>query len=103
MRQVPRGPCDNVTHNCNQGTHNIIYHMIKKNSRYYCHCYKGGLFDEPEYPIFEGAKCIQYLQEYVPFHIPQIEYVLRNTLRKLESIPEKGSILDIGSGPATVL
>ncbi len=76
--------------------------MLEKNLRYYCHYYKGGLFDKPEYPIFEGAECIQYLQEYLPFHIPQIEYVLRNTLQKLKSIPKKGSILDIGSGPATV-
>jgi len=76
--------------------------MMEENSRYYCDYYKGGLFDEPEYTIFEGAKCIQYLQEYVPFHIPQIEYVLCNTLQKLKCIPKKRSILDIGSGPATV-
>lgn len=65
--------------------------------------YKGGLFkDCEEYPIFEGLKCFQYLQEYVPLHLPQIEYVLKDVMLKYDFDDMALNIMDIGTGPATV-
>jgi len=76
--------------------------MMKRNSRYYKNCYVGGLFkNRTEYPIFQGKECVQYLQEYALFHLPQIEYPLQKTLRVTRK-PNKGKILDMGSGPGTV-
>ncbi|MFU8766123.1 MAG: hypothetical protein ACNA7I_00350, partial [Candidatus Methanoperedens sp.] len=53
-----------------------------------------------KYPIFEGDKCIQYLQEYVPLHLPQIQCGLKDILQS-EILPnlENVNIIDIGSGP----
>ncbi|MCP4105654.1 MAG: DUF1566 domain-containing protein [Desulfobacteraceae bacterium] len=90
-------PCDNIRH-CNENVHNIIYNMLQGR----CDKYRGRKLFGGEYSIFEGDDCIQYLQEYVPFHLPQIEYALRDTLRNYPFTHNHVSILDIGSGPATV-
>ncbi|MCP4349732.1 MAG: hypothetical protein GY795_29985 [Desulfobacterales bacterium] len=95
--------CDNhYGLNCNLNVHNILHNMLQGN---YSPNYRGGLSFGPSYPIFEGEQCFQYLQEYVPFHLPQIVYALDNTLNNLYNklpIPPHISVLDIGSGPATV-
>jgi len=56
-----------------------------------------------KYPNFEGDYCIRYLHQYLPFHIPQIEHVLKSILQS-DIFFDKSTIniLDIGSGPATV-
>ena len=65
--------------------------------------YIGGLFDSPQYRILEGQDCIQYLQEYVPFHLPQIQFVLEKVLWESEDFFNYTiNILDLCSGPATV-
>ena len=56
-----------------------------------------------KYPVLEGDECIQYLHEYVPFHLPQIQCGLKTVLKSgifdhLKNI----NIIDVGSGPATV-
>ncbi len=68
----------------------------------YFKVYKGDLFKGKGYPIPEGKKCFQYLQEYVPFHLPQIEYVLKDVMAKYCFDDMALNIMDIGSGPATV-
>ena len=105
MLENLRSPCENIaTHICNEQVHNIIYNIIERYSQFYSPFYIGGLFDVVDYPIFEGKECIQYLQEFVPFHLPQIETVLSNMLNYFSlNFPNSTiSVLDIGSGPATV-
>lgn len=100
-----RDSCEN---NCGANCHNILYEIIKKYPNYYCPVYTGGLFAEynngGEYPVFNGKHCIQYLQEYVPFHIPQIKFALENTIINDPDVFPKQDIyiLDVCSGPATV-
>jgi hypothetical protein len=56
-----------------------------------------------KYPYFEGDDCIRYLHQYLPFHLPQIEHVLKSVLQSDIFIDKSTiNILDIGSGPATV-
>jgi len=64
--------------------------------------YRGGLNFGSPYPIFEGDQCFQYLQEYVPLHLPQINRGLENCLEYYKNKSLTISVLDIGSGPATV-
>ncbi|MCX9026166.1 MAG: hypothetical protein OIN85_08750 [Candidatus Methanoperedens sp.] len=61
-----------------------------------------GLYQK-KYPVFENDDCIAYLHQYVPFHLPQIEHVLKSILQS-DIFFDKPTIniLDIGSGPATV-
>lgn len=100
-------PCENIQCKyCNQNVHEIICQMLQSN---YAASYIGELFDKTSlvYPVFQGDSCCQYLQEYVPFHLPQIEYVLDYVLNKFPRYLNMGneafySVLDIGSGPATV-
>lgn len=68
----------------------------------YFKVYEGNLFKGKGYPILEGKECFQYLQEYVPFHLPQIEYVLKDVMLKHEFDDMTPNIIDLGSGPATV-
>jgi len=98
-------PCQNCEANCcNTNIHNIIYNMLKENPQHCCKGYVGGLFSG-EYKVFTQKECIQYLQEYVPLHIPQIEYVLSYVLPKIcqrNLFANPISVLDIASGPATI-
>lgn len=86
---------------CNENVHKIIEKMAQRRDK---KNYIGGLFgDSTKYPILEGNECIQYLQEHLPFHLPQIEYVLSDVMRKFRDFfNDTVYILDIGSGPATV-
>lgn len=86
---------------CNENIHNIIEKMGQgRFSDYYI---GGDFFDCCEYRIFEGQECIQYLQEYVPLHLPQIEYVLNRVIdASREFFTDTINIIDLGSGPATV-
>ncbi len=85
---------------CNENVHNTIEQMGQ--GRFSDH-YIGHLFDGCEYRIFEGLDCIQYLQEYVPLHLPQIEYVLDRVIdASNEFFTDTINIIDLGSGPATV-
>lgn len=61
-----------------------------------------GLYQK-KYPVFDKDDCIAYLHQYSPFHLPQIEYVLKSILQSDIFIDKSTiNILDIGSGPATV-
>jgi ribosomal protein RSM22 (predicted rRNA methylase) len=70
--------------------------------------YRGDLFRNSfSYPIFEGEQCLQYIREYVPFHLPQIVHSLQRLFENLEFVKYINgknylNILDLGSGPATV-
>ncbi|VVB50540.1 Uncharacterised protein [uncultured archaeon] len=61
-----------------------------------------GLYQK-KYPVFDKYDCIEYLHQYTPFHLPQIEHVLKSILQS-DIFFDKSTIniLDIGSGPATV-
>lgn len=90
---------------CNDNVHNIILKMLLEYPKFISDTFIGGLFDGP-YKIFENNQCIQYIQEYVPFHLPQIENGLRPALQHIyENLSCQGDkpirILDMGSGPAT--
>ncbi|MEA2033697.1 MAG: hypothetical protein U9N41_08970 [Euryarchaeota archaeon] len=86
---------------CNENVHNIIEKMGQ--GRFSDHYIGDDFFDGSEYRIFEGQDCIQYLQEYVPLHLPQIEYVLNRVIdASREFFTDTISIMDLGSGPATV-
>ena len=93
--------CKNIINDyCNGNVHNIIEKMGQKRFK---EGFRGGLFIDEKYPVFEGDECIQYLQEYVPFHLPQIEYVLRNIICEYRYFANHTiNIMDVGSGPATV-
>lgn len=93
--------CKNIINGfCNENVHNIIENMGQGR---FCDHYIGYLFDGSEYRVFEGQECIQYLQEYVPLHLPQIEYVLNRVIdASREFFTDTISIMDLGSGPATV-
>jgi len=93
-------PYKNVSNGfCNKNVHNIIKWMGQSKFK---HRYIGRLFNE-EYPPFEtNEQCVQYLQEYVPRHILQIEQVLKVVINEFRGFPNPINILDIGSGPATV-
>ena len=86
---------------CDENAHNIIEKMVQGRNR---ESYIGGLFDDPiNYPILEGNECIQYLQEHLPFHLPQIEHVLSVIMRESgDLLNDPVNIMDLGSGPATV-
>lgn len=79
--------------------------MLEKYPDYINNNYIGGLFDGP-YPVFENNQCVQYIQEYLPFHLPRIETALRKVLlyfgKELLYQNRPIRILDLGSGPATV-
>lgn len=98
--------CDNVRDKfCNENVHNIIYEMMRTYPRYISERFIGGLFEGP-YRIFEDNECIQYIQEFVPFHLPQIqngiEPVLVDIYTNLSCRNDKPlRILDLGSGPGT--
>ena len=47
-------------------------------------------------------KDVLNLQEYVPLHLPQIEYALKDVLEKYNFAKDTINIIDLGSGPATV-
>lgn len=98
--------CLNIKNNiCSKEIHRLIKSTGCDVSDTY---YRGDLFKNSiSYPIFEEEQCLQYIREYVPYHLPQIVY----SLLKLFDNPEfikyiKGkrylNILDLGSGPATV-
>ncbi|VUT24854.1 MAG: hypothetical protein MOIL_00707 [Candidatus Methanolliviera sp. GoM_oil] len=99
--------CENIKNGyCNENVCNIIEKMGQgklgkgKFEKYIDH-----LFDKPKYPVFEGDDCIQYLQEYVPLHLPQIEYALndvKDVLEKYNFTKDTINIIDLGGGPATV-
>jgi len=93
--------CENAKSNyCNENVHNIVEKMMQGQFK---EDYIGGLFNDPEYPTFEKLEeCIQYLQEYVPLHLPQIEKVLETILPCFINPARPIKILDYGSGPATV-
>jgi hypothetical protein len=66
--------------------------------------YIGGLFHSGGYPVFSNDQCAQYVQEYLPFHLPQIEEGLRtayNAVGTTFPIDRPVRVLDIGSGPAS--
>jgi hypothetical protein len=94
--------CRNIIERfCNENVHNIIEKMGQ--GRFSDHYIGGHLFDCCEYRIFEGQVCIQYLQEYVPLHLPQIEHVLSAVMRESSDLLNNPvNIMDLGSGPATV-
>jgi hypothetical protein len=79
---------------CNENVHNIIEKMGQ--GRFSDH-YIGYLFyrgyDSPEYRIFEGQDCIQYLQEYVPYHLPQIEHVLSAVMRESSDLSDGFNVM----------
>ncbi|MEA2075363.1 MAG: hypothetical protein U9O85_06475 [Euryarchaeota archaeon] len=94
--------CKNITNGfCNENVHNIIEKMGQGRFR---ENFVGGLFSSrPAYSIFEGDECIQYLQEYVPFHLPPIKIVLDNVIWESKDFFNYAiNILDVCSGPATV-
>lgn len=65
--------------------------------------YIGGLYGSSQYRILEGQDCIQYLQEQLPFHLPQIKIVLLNVIREITDLfTDTINIIDVGCGPATV-
>ena len=67
--------------------------------------YRGGLFPSGKYPSFEEGRGVQYVSEYLPLHLPQLEHGLEMAYRSLqENLPVDRAIrlLDIGSGPASV-
>lgn len=94
--------CKNVLNKfCDENVHNIIKQMGQGR---FCDKYeKCSLFASTEYPLFKGQECIQYLQEYVPFHLPQIEPVLSAVMRESSDLLNNPvNIMDLCSGPATV-
>ena len=92
-------PCDNVTTCCNENVHNII---VKMGEGKFKNKYIGDLF-KGNYPGFdEDYECVQYIQEYVPRHLIQIECVLEVIINEFRDFSNPINVLDIGSGPATV-
>lgn len=92
--------CNNESNNlCTNNVHNIISAMIGDKVM---PNYIGGLFNREDYPIFEGQECVQYIQEYVPFHLPQIQFILGKILDEYFINYENVRILDLGAGPGTV-
>lgn len=81
------------------------YFIKEENDKKYIYFkyFKGGLFKGNEYPILNEDQCIQYIHEYVPFHLPQINQVIGDILQKnIFDENQTIRIIDIGSGPATV-
>mgnify|MGYP001566131260 CR=1 FL=1 len=63
------------------------------------------LFPPGAYPTFENGRGAQYLHEYVPLHMPQVEVGIAQAYRSLRSSFSASGpvrVLDVGSGPATV-
>ena len=67
------------TNFCTDNVHNIISAMLDNQEKQY---FIGHLFDG-DYLILENEKCVQYIQEYVPLHLPQIIYVLKELITKI--------------------
>jgi len=96
--------CPNPKHgHCSKNVHNILMDMGQDELK---SDFVGDLFprDSGHYPEFDTkAKCIQYLQEYVPLHLAQITYVLKKIINgayfnKYNNV----NVLDLAGGPATV-
>ena len=93
-------PCNNINTNfCTNNVHNIINAMIAGREQ---QGFIGGLFNDTEYHIFENQKCVQYLQEYIPLHLPIIRNELVKTINKYFIGFGEINILDFCAGPATV-
>jgi len=92
-------PCENLNECCNKNVHKIIGKMGQGKLK---NGYIGDLF-RGKYPVFDDVdKCVQYLQEYVPLHLLQIQYVLEKVIIEFRDFSKTINVLDIGSGPATV-
>lgn len=58
-------------------------------------------FDIMNYDNFDNAeRCMRYMRQYMPLHIPPLEEAIKIALDNIQSIPLK--ILDVGSGPGTL-
>ena len=96
-------PCPNlVTGICTQRVHEAMGRMLAGQDK---GPYRGGLFPSGKYPSFEEGRGAQYVSEYLPLHLPQLEYGLEMAYRSLQGTLSAGRairLLDIGSGPASV-
>jgi hypothetical protein len=87
---------------CTNRIHSAVTRMIGGRGK---PAYVGGLFSAAGYPGFTGTQCVQYVQEYLPFHLPQIEHGLFNAYKAIGATfpaDRPVRVLDIGSGPASV-
>ena len=96
-------PCQNrATGICTHRVHDAMEDMLAGQDNPH---YRGGLFPSGKYPSFEEGRGVQYVSEYLPLHLPQLEHGLEMAYRSLqETLPVDRAIrlLDIGSGPASV-
>ncbi len=69
-------------------------------------CAPGRLFAPGAYPLFENGRGARYVREYLPLHLPQLEYGLEQAFPTVcdahQSPGRPIRVLDVGSGPASV-
>lgn len=91
-----------ISGKCSQRVHDAMAAMLGESSA--C-IYLGHLFNR-SYPSFESlATCRQYIREYLPFHLTQIENGLLAAYKEIKPYLPEGRpvrVLDVGAGPASV-
>ena len=97
-------PCANLANGrCTQRIHDAMQGMLAGRQSTFGH---GRLFPAGAYPEFENGQGTQYVREYLPLHLPQLEHGIARAFQSLQAaLPVTTRpirILDIGSGPASV-
>ena len=102
-KAAPARVCDNIEcGNCHGLIHRALEAMHGDEESQACGTVSK-MFPPREYPVFENGMAFRYLREYAPLHLPQVMAGLLAAYRGLSACGRRPrTVLDIGSGPATV-